>query len=167
MEKILKENIGEKEVHPTVKIFEETMEVIKTGDLNKVFEANEEEKKSFEILENAIKKIRYRIKEVKEENKTAILNINIKVPNLKGTKQKLFKMIKKFQPELIEKSESELEEISLKWFKQIIDEELKSKELVYNMEYITIKYKKVENEWEVEDDSEFVKIFRFRIEEEN
>ena len=52
MEKILKENIGEKEVHPTVKIFEETMEVIKTGDLNKVFEANEEEKKSFEILEN-------------------------------------------------------------------------------------------------------------------
>ena len=49
-------------------------------------------------------------------------------------------------------------------FKEIIDEEVDGEDAKRNIDTITIKYKKVGNEWVVEDDSELVKAFGFRIE---
>ena len=42
--------------HPTKDIFEETMKVIKEGNFRGIWNLDEEEEKSFRILENAIKK---------------------------------------------------------------------------------------------------------------
>ena len=56
---ILKENTKTKEtiVHPAVEIFEEAMEMIKTGNVEEIFDLDEEAKGSLTLFEEAIKKI--------------------------------------------------------------------------------------------------------------
>ena len=142
--------------HPVVKIFEETMDTIQAGNI--------EEKQSFEILEKPIKRIRYRIMNVKEENGFSILSVSLIISNLSKAKKKLFEKVEKLRFKLNKKSEKEIEKTTLKWFKEIIDEEVDGEDAKRNIDTITIKYKKVGNEWVVEDDSELVKAFGFRIE---
>ena len=91
------------------------------------------------------------------------MNIEFKVPNLKETKEKLFEKIENSKSKLNDKDELELEELTLKWFKKIIDEYLESNDLTYSMESINVKYKKNDDQWEIEDDSELVEIFNFKI----
>ena len=64
------------------------------------------------------------------------------------------------------KDESEIEKISLEWFKEIVDEEINGVNLNRKFKLIDIKYVKNGEEWNIEDDSEFVKIFGFEMEEQ-
>ena len=82
---------------------------------------------------------------------------------MKETKEKLFEKIENSKSKLNDKDELELEELTLKWFKKIIDEYLESNDLTYSMESINVKYKKNDDQWEIEDDSELVEIFNFKI----
>ena len=150
--------------HPVVKIFEETMDTIQAGNIDEVFDLNEEEKQSFEILEKPIKRIRYRIMNVKEENEFSILSVSLIISNLSKAKKKLFEKVEKLRFKLNKKSEKEIQKTTLKWFKEIIDEEVDGEDAKRNIDTITIKYKKIGSEWIVEDDSELVKAFGFRIE---
>ena len=154
---ILKENTKAKEkiVHPAVEIFEEAMEMIKTGNVEEIFD-----------FEEAIKKIRYKVTGIKEEENTVNLKANLKVPDLSKVRSKLYEKIEKYQAKLLEKSDDEVEKTTLKWLKETIFEELSSKEVKYNMEDINIKYRKNGDTWEVEDDTELVRVFNFKIEEE-
>ena len=67
MDVILKENTKTKEkiVHPAAEIFEEAMEMIKTGNVEEIFDLDEEAKGSLTLFEEAIKKIRNNIEMVK------------------------------------------------------------------------------------------------------
>ncbi len=161
---ILKENTKAKEkiVHPAVEIFEEAMEMIKTGNVEEIFDLDEEAKGSLTLFEEAIKKIRYKVTGIKEEENT----VNLKVPDLSKVRSKLYEKIEKYQAKLLEKSDDEVEKTTLKWLKETIFEELSSKEVKYNMEDINIKYRKNGDTWEVEDDTELVRVFNFKIEEE-
>ena len=152
--------------HPTKDIFEETMKVIKEGNFSGIWNLDEEEEKSFRILENAIKKITYNIVDIKEENEISILSVNFKVPNLSKVKGKLFERIQNSKSILSMKDESEIEKISLEWFKEIVDEEINGVNLNRKFKLIDIKYVKNGEEWNIEDDSEFVKIFGFEMEEQ-
>ena len=152
--------------HPTKDMFEETMKVIKEGNFSGIWDLDEEEEKSFRILENAIKKITYNIVDIKEENEISILSVNFKVPNLSKVKGKLFERIQNSKSILSMKDESEIEKISLEWFKEIVDEEINGVNLNRKFKLIDIKYVKNGEEWNIEDDSEFVKIFRFEMEEQ-
>ena len=152
--------------HPTKDIFEETMKVIKEGNFRGIWNLDEEEEKSFRILENAIKKITYNIVDIKEENEISILSVNFKVPNLSKVKGKLFERIQNSKSILSMKDESEIEKISLEWFKEIVDEEINGVNLNRKFKLIDIKYVKNGEEWNIEDDSEFVKIFGFEMEEQ-
>ena len=153
MDVILKENTKTKEkiVHPAAEIFEEAMEMIKTGNVEEIFDLDEEAKGSLTLFEEAIKKIRYKVTGIKEEGDTVNLKANLKVPDLSKVRSKLYE---------------EVEKTTLKWLKETIFEELSSKEVKYNMEDINIKYRKNGDTWEVEDDTELVRIFNFKIEEE-
>lgn len=153
-------------IHPTKDIFEETMKVIKEGNFSGIWNLDEEEEKSFRILENAIKKITYNIVDIKEENEISILSVNFKVPNLSKVKGKLFERIQNSKSILSMKDESEIEKISLEWFKEIVDEEINGVNLNRKFKLIDIKYVKNGEEWNIEDDSEFVKIFGFEMEEQ-
>lgn len=165
---ILKENTKTKgtDVHPAVEIFEEAMEMIRTGNVEEIFDLDEEARGSLELFEEAIKKIRYKVTEIKEEGNTLNLKANLKVPNLSMVKSKLYEKIGKYHEKLLDKTEDEVENTTLKWLKETIFEELNSKEVKYNMENINIRYKKNGDAWEVEDDTELVKVFNFKIEEE-
>ena len=165
---ILKENTKAKEkiVHPAVEIFEEAMEMIKTGNVEEIFDLDEEAKGSLTLFEEAIKKIRYKVTGIKEEENTVNLKANLKVPDLSKVRSKLYEKIEKYQAKLLEKSDDEVEKTTLKWLKETIFEELSSKEVKYNMEDINIKYRKNGDTWEVEDDTELVRVFNFKIEEE-
>jgi hypothetical protein len=165
---ILKENTKTKEtiVHPAVEIFEEAMEMIKTGNVEEIFDLDEEAKGSLTLFEEAIKKIRYKVTGIKEEGDTVNLKANLKVPDLSKVRSKLYEKIEKYHAKLLEKSDDEVEKTTLKWLKETIFEELSSKEVKYNMEDINIKYRKNGDTWEVEDDTELVRVFNFKIEEE-
>ena len=165
---ILKENTKAKEkiVHPAVEIFEEAMEMIKTGNVEEIFDLDEEAKGSLTLFEEAIKKIRYKVTGIKEEENTVNLKANLKVPDLSKVRSKLYEKIEKYHAKLLEKSDDEVEKTTLKWLKETIFEELSSKEVKYNMEDINIKYRKNGDTWEVEDDTELVRVFNFKIEEE-
>ena len=101
---------------------------------------------------------------VKEENGFSILSVSLIISNLSKAKKKLFEKVEKLRFKLNKKSEKEIEKTTLKWFKEIIDEEVDGEDAKRNIDTITIKYKKVGNEWVVEDDLELVKAFGFRIE---
>ena len=101
---------------------------------------------------------------VKEENGFSILSVSLIISNLSKAKKKLFEKVEKLRFKLNKKSEKEIEKTTLKWFKEIIDEEVDGEDAKRNIDTITIKYKKVGSEWVVEDDSELVKAFGFRIE---
>ena len=161
---ILKENTKTKEtiVHPAVEIFEEAMEMIKTGNVEEIFDLDEEAKGSLTLFEEAIKKIRYKVTGIKEEGDTVNLKANLKVPDLSKVRSKLYEKIEKYHAKLLEKSDDEVEKTTLKWLKETIFEELSSKEVKYNMEDINIKYRKNGDTWEVEDDTELVRIFNFK-----
>ena len=141
---ILKENTKTKEtiVHPAVEIFEEAMEMIKTGNVEEIFDLDEEAKGSLTLFEEAIKKIRYKVTGIKEEGDTVNLKANLKVPDLSKVRSKLYEKIEKYHAKLLEKSDDEVEKTTLKWLKETIFEELSSKEVKYNMEDINIKYRK-------------------------
>ena len=95
---ILKENTKAKEkiVHPAVEIFEEAMEMIKTGNVEEIFDLDEEAKGSLTLFEEAIKKIRYKVTGIKEEENTVNLKANLKVPNLSMVRSKLYEKIGKY-----------------------------------------------------------------------
>ena len=158
-------NKNKNQVHPTIEIFQETIEQIQLGKVDEIITLEENEKQYLKIFENAIKRVKYEIIDVKEENKIVILNVKMTVPDLYETEKKLLKKVQDSQSELSQKNEDEIEKISLKWFKEIIDAELNSSNLKSNTKNISVKYQKVGNEWTVVDDSELVKIFGFNIEQ--
>ena len=97
---------------------------------------------------------------------TVNLKANLKVPDLSKVRSKLYEKIEKYHAKLLEKSDDEVKKTTLKWLKETIFEELSSKEVKYNMKNINIKYRKNGDTWEVEDDTELVRVFNFKIEEE-
>ena len=113
---ILKENTKTKEtiVHPAVEIFEEAMEMIKTGNVEEIFDLDEEAKGSLTLFEEAIKKIRYKVTGIKEEGDTVNLKANLKVPDLSKVRSKLYEKIEKYHAKLLEKSDDEVEKTTLK-----------------------------------------------------
>ena len=129
------------------KDFELKLKYLQSGskkEIDKLYEESwliDDNSEELKVLLSGYKKITYKINSTKVKRDTAVINLDMKAPNLFY-----------YVPEIIEKSaESELSN-SGEFLRDFFEEKLNSKDLVYLEKNINVYLKKEENDWVVDEE---------------
>ena len=141
------------------KDLESVLKALQTGDAKKIKELNPNSEMSandetVKIFLSGYKKMSYKIKKTKVEGDKAIVNLDIKAPDLSSYFPEFMQQGMALAFSNFGKSEEEMKKLGEEFTTKYFEEKLKSKDLKFNEKNIDVVLKKNGKNWQVDGQDE-------------
>ena len=141
------------------KDLESVLKALQTGDVKKIKELNPNSEMSandetVKIFLSGYKKMSYKIKKTKVEGDKAIVNLDIKAPDLSSYFPEFMQQGMALAFSNFGKSEEEMKKLGEEFTTKYFEEKLKSKDLKFNEKNIDVVLKKNGKNWQVDGQDE-------------
>ena len=141
------------------KDLESVLKALQTGDTKKIKELNpnsemSENDETVKIFLSGYKKMSYKIKKTKVEGDKAIVNLDIKAPDLSSYFPEFMQQGMALAFSNFGKSEEEMKKLGEEFTTKYFEEKLKSKDLKFNEKNIDVVLKKNGKNWQVDGQDE-------------
>ena len=145
-------------------ILKGTIESLQKGDYSSMI-TDKDELEAMNIFSNAYKKINYKINNVTETQDKVVLNVTMKYPDLSEIPTLVNKKVINNVQQLQGKSDAIIEQQTMKWMKELVDQKLNDTNLKYLEETFNMIYVKVNDEWTTQDEENlnFSRVMKFNI----
>ena len=145
-------------------ILKGTMESLQKGDYSSMI-TDKDELEAMNIFSNAYKKINYKVNNVTETQNKVVLNVTMKYPDLSEIPTLVNKKVVNNVQQLQGKSDAVIEQQTMKWMKELVDQKLNDTNLKYLEETFDMIYVKVNDEWTTQDEENlnFNRVMKFNI----
>ena len=145
-------------------ILKGTIESLQKGDYSSMI-TDKDELEAMNIFSNAYKKINYKINNVTETQDKVVLNVTMKYPDLSEIPTLVNKKVINNVQQLQGKSDAIIEQQTMKWMKELVDQKLNDTNLKYLEETFDMTYVKVNDEWTTqnEENLNFNRVMKFNI----
>lgn len=140
----------------------EVINILQKGEYSSIT-TDKNELESMNLFKEAYKKITYKVNNATETQNKVILNVTMKYPDLSEIKSLVNKKVTDNAQQLKGSSEAVIEEKTMKWMKEFIDQKLNDSNLKYSEKTFDIIYTNVNGEWIQSDEtsSDFNKVMTF------
>ena len=145
-------------------ILKGTIESLQKGDYSSMI-TDKDELEAMNIFSNAYKKINYKVNNVTETQDKVVLNVTMKYPDLSEIPTLVNKKVINNVQQLQGKSDAIIEQQTMKWMKELVDQKLNDTNLKYLEETFDMTYVKVNDEWTTqnEENLNFNRVMKFNI----
>ena len=142
----------------------EVINILQKGDYSSIT-TDKNELDSMNLFKEAYKKINYKINNATETQGKVVLNVTMKYPDLSEIKTLVNKKAADNAQQLKGKSEEAIEQQTMKWMKELIDQKLNDSNLKYSEKTFDLTYTNVNGEWTQSDEanSDFNKVMTFNL----
>ena len=142
----------------------EVIDILQKGDYSSIT-TDKNELDSMNLFKEAYKKINYKINNATETQGKVVLNVTMKYPDLSEIKTLVNKKAADNAQQLKGKSEEAIEQQTMKWMKELIDQKLNDSNLKYSEKTFDLTYTNVNGEWTQSDEanSDFNKVMTFNL----
>lgn len=142
----------------------EVIDILQKGDYS-LITTDKNELDSMNLFKEAYKKISYKINNVTETQGKVVLNVTMKYPDLLEIKTLVNKKAADNAQQLKGQSEATIEQQTMKWMKEFIDQKLNDSNLKYSEKTFDLTYTNVNGEWTQSDEanSDFNKVMTFNM----
>lgn len=142
----------------------EVINILQKGEYSSIT-TDKNELESMNLFKEAYKKITYKVNSAIETQNKVILNVTMKYPDLSEIKLLVNKKVTDNAQQLKGSSEAVIEEKTMKWMKEFIDQKLNDSNLKYSEKTFDIIYTNVNGEWIQSDEtsSDFNKVMTFNM----
>ena len=124
----------------------EVINILQKGEYSSIT-TDKNELESMNLFKEAYKKITYKVNNATETQNKVILNVTMKYPDLSEIKSLVNKKVTDNAQQLKGSSEAVIEEKTMKWMKEFIDQKLNDSNLKYSEKTFDIIYTNVNGEW--------------------
>ncbi len=156
--------------NPTAEqIFNKYMEIVQSGEYDRIKKIDSSVRKDIiRIAGQGLKKITYKINDVKVKGKITVINVTIRIPNFgKYTDEFNEKFDKKYMNSNI--NETEIGDIITEELYQFFNKKLENGNMDYTEETINVKFQKRNNKWflDINENPEFISLINLKIDRQN
>ncbi|BBM45059.1 hypothetical protein [Leptotrichia trevisanii] len=145
-------------------ILKETVDILQKGEYSSTV-TDKNALESMNLFKEAYKKISYKVNNTTETQDKVVLNVTMRYPDLSGVSTLLNQKVTDNVQQLQGKSETAIQEQTMKWMKELINQKINDPSVKYLEETFDITYKNVNGNWTAPDemDPKFNKVMTFNM----
>lgn len=145
-------------------ILKETVDILQKGEYSSTV-TDKNALESMNLFKEAYKKINYKVNNTTETQDKVVLNVTMRYPDLSGVSTLLNQKVTDNVQQLQGKSETAIQEQTMKWMKELINQKINDPSVKYLEETFDITYKNVNGNWTAPDemDPKFNKVMTFNM----